>query len=243
MSEERLPSIVPVVLYHGERGWTASTQFRDALCVPERLADLVAPFVPDFTYILDDLSKLDDQALRRRALTDLARIALVVLRRCRDSADPGSILRPWAQTLVGVLSAPHGREALQLVARYTVEVSDAEPELVYRFFVELGPDAEEIFMTTADRLREQGRSLGLAEGRAHGLAEGRAHGIAEGRAHGIAEGRAAGVAATLVRQLSLKFGPLPAAALARIQAATPEQLERWTDGVLTAGSLDDVIES
>ena len=86
------------------------------------------------------------------------------------------------------LRAPNGREALQLVARYTAEVSDAEPELVYRFFVELGPDAEEIFMTTADRLREQGRSLGLAEG----------------RAHGIAEGRAAGVAAMLVRQSSVQ---------------------------------------
>jgi predicted transposase YdaD len=192
------------------------------LHVPEQLAGVIAPFVPDFTYVLDDLSKLDDLALRRRALTDLGRIALVLLQRCRDVQDPGAILRPWQQTLQAVLTAPHGREALQLVARYTAEVSDAEPELVYRFFIELGPDAEEIFMTTADRLREQGRNLGLAEGRA--------------------EGKAAGVAATLLRQLNLKFGPLPAAALARIEAAVPEELEQWTDRVLTAGSLDEVIQ-
>ena len=126
-------------------------------------------------------------------------------------------MRPWAQTLVAVLRAPHGREALQLVARYTAEVSDAEPELVFRFFIELGPEAEEIFMTTADRLREQGRHLGVTEGITQGIA------------------------ATLTRQLNLKFGPLPAAVLARIQAAAPEELERWTDRVLTAASLNEVL--
>jgi predicted transposase/invertase (TIGR01784 family) len=214
---ERLPIIIPLVLHHAERSWTFTTQFRDLLRVPERLAQAVAPFVPDFTFVLDDLSKLDEHALRHRALTDLARIALVVMQRCRESKDPGTILRPWVQTLVGVLTAPNGREALQLVARYTAEVSDAEPELIYRFFAELGPEAEEIFMTTADRLREQGRQLGVAEGRTEGIAR------------------------TLTRQLTLKFGPLSAAALARIQAAAPEELERWTDRVLTAGSLEDVV--
>jgi hypothetical protein len=215
---ERLPVIIPLVLYHGERAWMGTTQFRDLLHVPEQLAGTVAPFVPDFTYVLDDLSKLDDQALRQRALTDLARVALIVLQRCRDSHDPGAVLRPWAQTLIAVLAAPHGREALQLVARYTAEVSDATPELVYRFFVELGPQAEEIFMTTADRLREQGMAQGMAEGRAQGIA------------------------ATLTRLLNLKFGPLPAPALALIQGAAPEELERWIDRVLTANSLDEVLE-
>jgi hypothetical protein len=81
--------------------------------------------------VLDDLSKLDDHALRQRALTDLARVALVVMQRCRESKVPGAILPPWVQTLVGVLTAAHSREALQLVARYPAEVSDAEPELVY----------------------------------------------------------------------------------------------------------------
>ena len=222
----RLPAIIPVVLYHGERAWTGSRRFVDLLRLPQRLAKDMAPFVPDVTYVLDDLSKLDDQALHQRALTDLARIALVLLQRCRNSQDPTAILRPWAQTFAAVLAAPHGREAIQLVARYTAEVSDAEPELVFRFFIELGPEAEEIFMTTADRLREQGRNLG----------------VTEGITQGIAQGVTQGIAITLTRLLNLRFGPLPAAALARIQAAAPEELERWTDSVLTAASLTEVLE-
>jgi predicted transposase/invertase (TIGR01784 family) len=215
---ERLPVIIPLVLHHGERGWAASTKFRELLHVPEPLAATLAPFIPDFTYVLDDLSMLDDHALRNRALTDLARIALVVLQRCRDSQDPAAILRPWIQTLLAVLAAPDGREALQLVARYTAEASDAEPELIYRFFIELGPEAEEIVMSTADRIREQGRHIGVAEGRAQG------------------------VAATLTRLLTLRFGPLSPAVLDRIHAAAPAELERWTDLVLTAPSLEDVLE-
>lgn len=220
---ERLPIIIPLVLHHGERSWNAATQFRHLVQVPERLAEALAPFIPDFTYVLDDLCKLDDDALRGRALTDLARVALLIMQRCRESKDPGAILRPWAQALVGVLTAPNGREALQLVARYTAEVSDAEPELVFDFFAELGPEAKEMFMTTADRLREQGHSRGIAEGRNLGIAEGQA--------------------ALLARQLGRKFGPLSETIHQRLKSANLAELELWADRVLAASSLDEVFET
>jgi predicted transposase/invertase (TIGR01784 family) len=224
---ERLPIIIPLVLHHGERGWTAATQFRDLLEVPEQLAETLAPFIPDFTYVLDDLCKLDDDALRGRALTDLARVALLIMQRCRESKDPGAILRPWAQTLVGVLTAPNGREALRLVARYTAEVSDAEPEPIFDFFAELGPEAKEIFMTTADRLRERG------------IVEGHSRGIAEGRILGIAEGQAA----LLARQLGRKFGPLSETIHQRLKDADLAELELWADRLLAAESLEEVFKA
>lgn len=45
---------------------------------------------------------------------------------------------------------------------------------------------------------------------------------------------------TLARLLTHRFGALPDDALARIQHADHETLERWTDRVLTAQSLDDI---
>lgn len=44
----------------------------------------------------------------------------------------------------------------------------------------------------------------------------------------------------LQRQLTRRFGTLPAAQLTRIAAATPAQLETWGDRVLDASSLDEV---
>jgi hypothetical protein len=56
-----------------------------------------------------------------------------------------------------------------------------------------------------------------------------------------AEGRVEGMANVLVRQLTRKFGPLPESAEAAIRAASLEQLEVWTDRVLDAASLDEVL--
>jgi hypothetical protein len=66
-------------------------------------------------------------------------------------------------------------------------------------------------------------------------------GMAQGLEKGLEKGREQGQMETLVRQLSRRFGPLPMTALARLQSATPEQLDRWTDLVLDAPTLDGVL--
>ena len=57
---------------------------------------------------------------------------------------------------------------------------------------------------------------------------------------GKAEGKAEGKLEVLHRQLNRRFGPLPAWALARLQAASADQLDQWTDRVLDAPCLAEV---
>jgi predicted transposase YdaD len=104
---------------------------------------------------------------------------------------------------------------LQLVARYTAEVSDAEPEPIFDFFAELGPEAKEIFMTTADRLRQEGHTRGIVEGQA----------------------------TLLARQLGRKFGPLSEMIHQRLKSADLAELELWADRLLAANSLEDVFKA
>jgi predicted transposase/invertase (TIGR01784 family) len=50
-----LPAVIPVVLYHGEGRWHAATSVHE-LFDPELVNDPdVAPHIPDFRFILDDL--------------------------------------------------------------------------------------------------------------------------------------------------------------------------------------------
>jgi Domain of unknown function (DUF4351) len=63
-------------------------------------------------------------------------------------------------------------------------------------------------------------------------------GLKKGRREGLMEGERA----VLVRQLTRRFGPLPRKAAARIRRADQATLERWSDRVLTAGTLDDVLD-
>jgi hypothetical protein len=45
----------------------------------------------------------------------------------------------------------------------------------------------------------------------------------------------------LLRQLRARFGEVPAAIVARIEAADMADLERWSERVLTAQTLADVL--
>jgi hypothetical protein len=222
---EPLPLIVPVVLHHSDKGWTAPTRFGELFEVDDELRDAISPFVPDFGFVLDDLSKVDDEALRTRAVTELVRLTLVVLQRCRDAQDPVGILRPWMSTLVAVLTAPNGVEALSAVAGYIIEASEGRPEDLGAFFRELGPKAEEAYVTAAEKLTAQVRAKALAEGEAKGRVEGRTE----------------GQAALLLKQLGLRFGPLSDQVRARVRAAGPDELDRWAEKVLSATTLEELL--
>lgn len=54
---------------------------------------------------------------------------------------------------------------------------------------------------------------------------------------GKAEGIEIGEAKVLMRQLTKRFGPLSPETAERLQTATPEQLELWTDRILDAPTL------
>jgi hypothetical protein len=75
-----------------------------------------------------------------------------------------------------------------------------------------------------------------------GIRKGRATGRKEGRVTGRKEGLVEGERAILSRLLTRRFGPLPAAATARIRGASLATIERWSDRLLTAASLDDVLD-
>ncbi len=94
---------------------------------------------------------------------------------------------------------------------------DDVQELVTR---NVGADAEEEIVTLADRLREEGRIKG----------EQRAELRGEQRQRRI-----------LLKQLTLRFGVLPEAVEDRVNAAGMDQLEIWSERVLTAATLTEML--
>jgi hypothetical protein len=60
----------------------------------------------------------------------------------------------------------------------------------------------------------------------------------EGVTEGISKGMPKGQTKTLLRQMHKRFGPLPDAVVARIQAASEAELDRLTDRILDVDSLD-----
>jgi predicted transposase/invertase (TIGR01784 family) len=215
-----LPVIVPVVLHHSSTGWTGATHFSELLDLGGDLRIHARPYVPDFGFVLDDLSKVNDQALRARAVTEFVQLTQLMLQRCRGAVDPVAILSPWFDTFVALVTAPNGSYAIQALASYTLQATEGHAEELRAFFQKVGPIAEEAFVTAAEKLTEQVRAKALEQGRMVGRAEGEA--------------------AILLRLLTRRFGPLTPEVQARLVGATTDELELWADRVLNAPTLDDV---
>ena len=87
---------------------------------------------------------------------------------------------------------------------------------------------------------EEGRAEGRAAGRLEGRAEGREKGLVEGRMEGRLEGRLAGRAELLGKQLRIKFGNLPDSIAQRLEQASEQELELWSERILFENSLEAI---
>lgn len=79
----RLPLIVPVLVYHGGRPWWGPLNFESLVTIPSGMGSVVREFIPCFRYLVDDLSRVSDEELRRRALPIVVLLAAVSLRDLR----------------------------------------------------------------------------------------------------------------------------------------------------------------
>jgi predicted transposase YdaD len=113
--------------------------------------------------------------------------------------------------------APDGKAALESVLRYIMVVRQDPTDWLREFVVEaVGQEAEEVYMSTAERLRQEGLEQGLRKGRAEGRAE------------------------LVLKQLTLRFGTLPEETVRQVRGASIDELDRWAERVLDAGSIDEV---
>jgi predicted transposase YdaD len=135
--------------------------------------------------------------------------------------------------------------------RYILEVnSHLQPEALQALMErEIGPQAKDIVVTAGQQLIEQGRQEGRLEGRQEGRQEGRLEGRQEGRQEGRLEGRQegrvegflSGERASLLRLLRRRFGnEVDAHVEQRVATAWLEQIEIWTDRVLSAATLAQI---
>jgi predicted transposase YdaD len=212
-----LPPIIPVIVHHSETGWTATTIFQ-GLFDPELMAnEALRRLTPGFEAVVDDVSHLSDSELRARGMSARATLGVLFLRDGRREGGIVLALPLWRDLLRELWNSPNGRRALEQLFGYTLQVTPnldrSEPQEQVRKVI---PEAEELVMTAAEKLIEQGR--------------------AEGISLGLSRQRH-----LLRRQLELKFGALSANAIARLESADEPALERYAERVIMAATLADVL--
>jgi predicted transposase/invertase (TIGR01784 family) len=212
-----LPVVIPIVLHHGEQGWTEPVSLRELYDAPAELLDALRPFVPELTFLLDDLAPLDDAELRARVLSAVPMIVLWAFKHVRHERDALPALRNALDLFAALRIAPGGPAMLDTLMLYIQKVSKTSTEAIVELMQRAQlPEASEAAMTTAERLHEEGRKEGIKEGHEERQRE------------------------DLLRLLTRRFGQLPEPVLARIRRAELALLDRWFDRGIMAPSLDAV---
>jgi predicted transposase/invertase (TIGR01784 family) len=224
-----LPMIIPIVMYHGVTPWSEPRLFGALLDVPASVRPAVAPYLVQFAYLLDDLSEISDDELRDGAMmTALAKLVAMCFKHARTRTDFMQILARWMDVVREVASAPNGLKALAQVLCYILEVSEhVEEEALKALLVrEIGPEAKDAIVTVGQQIRQEARQEGIEQGRQQGLEQ------------GIRKGECT----VLLRLLRQRFGNEVDTDLERrIATASIEQLETWTERLLSAATLAELL--
>jgi hypothetical protein len=207
-ARDRLPAVLPIVLYNGIRRWSASKDLLSAL--PHGLPNGIAEYVPQCRYLLIDQSRYGEADL---PIEPNAVAALFRLENCRQPEQIAPIVNSLMTWLGRV-----GQHSLRRAFRFWLS-----RVLFTRFgkSVSVLNDLWEEQTMLSERL-DQWEAEFLQRGRQ--------------------EGRQEGEVAILSRLLRRRFGELPPSVGDRLKLAQPEQLERWSDRLLDARSLSELLD-
>ena len=177
--------------------------------------------VPRFTYVLDDLTQLAP----RSSVSALCRpSARSLFGRCRTPPLAGS-RAPSVSSATSSTTSTRATTAQRRWAPSSAIFPSSPETTIAASSTRCSPSSASPFGRTPCHSTTSSSSR---EGEAKG-----------GR--GAPEADAAARADVLSKLLTLKFGVLPEDVIARIGAASVDQLDRWVERVLTAESLDDVL--
>jgi hypothetical protein len=208
-----LPAILPVVLHHSDSGWSTPTDLAALLDLDADALEVLRPHLPLFQFVLDDISKATDEALRaRETATPFGRMMLVALRYGRTDEGLFAAAARWKDIVAQILAQPGGEYAFNLFVSYAQLVGKRPPAAVLHDLKTAlrGAVEEDVVATTWDQLTEE---VGAREARN-----------------------------LLLSQVEERFGPMDDTARARIEAADLATLRRWARRFARAATLAEVFE-
>ena len=204
-ASDRLPPVLPIVLYNGKSPWTAAASVEELVAPEARPPSRIAS-VP--TYAGSGYVTLDVGRVEAGDSAPVDVLSLVIgIERMSSYSEGYATLREAFSALRG---AEHRQLRRTLYDWFTLLAGQGAAGALIEEFEEMEriPEEGEMRTPVQDRVRawreadrEQGRAEGVEKGRAEGVELGRAEGVEQGRAEGVEHER------LLLRRLTeRKFG-------------------------------------
>ncbi|GAB6161192.1 Rpn family recombination-promoting nuclease/putative transposase [Desulfothermus naphthae] len=163
--ESILPVIIPLVIYNGYRRWTIKTNFSYLFGEIEKELN---KYIPEFNYLLYDLSTLSDEEIKGRVILKATLMALKYL----TTPEPGKYLKGIFSLFKELGESNTPLQYLETLLSYIASASDKiEEKDITEAIRQIGKEAN-IMPTLVEKWIEQGRIEGRIEGQKEGRMEG-----------------------------------------------------------------------
>lgn len=213
---QRLPVILPIVFYHGTARWEAAPNLH--ALVELAGADELRRYVPDYEYLLCDLSVYPADELKGQAIL---RVGLEILKSIFTPQSPARLAE-----LFGLLLQAQEQSAIEFLRTVLLYLSHAgartsvgELKTALNRALEQKPDQGEHVMQT---IFDEYVDLGLQKGLQQGLQQ--------------------GLLSLTLRQIQHQVGPLAEDIRAQISAFPAERLEMLGEALLDFRTPNDLTE-
>ncbi|AVQ10442.1 Uncharacterized protein XB16_0081 [Leptospira santarosai] len=154
--------VIPFVFYHGERSWTLGSNFKDRFVFSKNEEEVFKKYIPDFELEFFDLSKVDLNRLESITL----RVILGVVQKIWEGDTSFLVHLEGVFSLLGSLKNESKKvEILQKLFLYIFSVRELKPTEISKVLSHsrINRDYEDLAMTTAERLRQEGKIEGKIE--------------------------------------------------------------------------------
>ncbi|HZK43390.1 MAG TPA: Rpn family recombination-promoting nuclease/putative transposase [Syntrophomonadaceae bacterium] len=160
---DKLPLIIPIVIYHGAKRWQIDEKFIKMIEGIEELPGEIIKHIPQYEYILYDLSPYGDEEIKGN--TKL-KIFLDILKAIFGQ-DQEEILEVIKKAIIAsekLERQTKGIEYFETYIRYIMNVrDDLTFEDIYQAVKDISLEGSEDIMTIAEKLIKEGMEKGRAE--------------------------------------------------------------------------------
>ena len=160
----KLPVILPLLIYHGGKSYNIDKRFSSRFNIQAN----TEKFIPDFEYLLFDFSKYSDLEIIGSIQLQ---IVLKILHTSFIDNDYDKIFSEILELIKKLNDAESILEYFTTGMKYILEIKDYDFDVTHNKVNLIIPERSETFMSTANKLREEGKLDGIKKGIKEGRKE------------------------------------------------------------------------
>jgi predicted transposase/invertase (TIGR01784 family) len=148
-----LPVILPLIIYQGIGTWDADNRFSSLM---ETCHEALLPYIPDFRFILIDLSRYSDEQIKGGVV---ARVTLLAMKYALRDELPEKLFE-MLKLLSDLADKKKGLDCLEMLFRYLVQATDKLSKADFQKALSAIPEKGDSMPTLAEQWIEEGRVEG-----------------------------------------------------------------------------------